>query len=77
MRKRPTNRKLLYFAGPLFSEAERQFSQRLTDKIESLGYRVFLPQRSGVERGGTPYDAMPPDERRRIRSALHFRKELV
>ena len=61
---------LLYFAGPLFSEAEKRFNQQLTDKIEALGYRVFLPQRDGVERGQPPYDAMSPDERRRLRFAL-------
>ena len=61
---------LLYFAGPLFSEAEKRFNQQLTDKIEALGYRVFLPQRDGVERGRSPYDAMPLDERRRLRFAL-------
>jgi nucleoside 2-deoxyribosyltransferase len=61
---------LLYFAAPLFSEAEKRFNQRVTDKIEDLGYRVFLPQRDGVERGQPPYDAMPPDERRRLRFAL-------
>ena len=61
---------LLYVAAPLFSEAEKRFNQRLTDKIEDLGYRVFLPQRDGVERGQPPYDAMPPDERRRLRFAL-------
>ncbi|HKO24429.1 MAG TPA: nucleoside 2-deoxyribosyltransferase [Chloroflexota bacterium] len=61
---------LLYFAGPLFSEAEKRFNQQLTDKIEALGYRVFLPQRDGVERGRSLYDAMSPDERRRLRFAL-------
>lgn len=57
---------LLYFAGPLFSQAERDFNQRLTDKIEALGYGVFLPQRDGVERDRPPYDAMTPDERRAV-----------
>ena len=61
---------LLYFAGPLFSEAEQRFNQQLTDKIEALGYRVFLPQRDGVERGRSLYDAMSPDERRRLRFAV-------
>lgn len=55
---------LLYFAGPLFSEAERRFNQRLAEAIEALGYRVFLPQRDGVEQDKPPYDAMRPDERR-------------
>jgi len=51
---------LLYVAGPLFSTAERSFNQQLTDKIEALRYRVFLPQRDGVESNEPPYDIMPP-----------------
>jgi nucleoside 2-deoxyribosyltransferase len=61
---------LLYFAGPLFCEAERRFNQQLTDKIEALGYRVFLPQRDGVERSRPPYDAMTREERRAAMFAL-------
>lgn len=38
---------LLYFAAPLFSTAELEFNEKLTEKIESLGYSVFLPQRDG------------------------------
>jgi nucleoside 2-deoxyribosyltransferase len=37
----------LYFAAPLFSEAERAFNEELTARIEALGYDVFLPQRDG------------------------------
>ena len=55
---------LVYFAGPLFSEAERRFNQRLTGRLEGLGFEVFLPQRDGVEREKPPYDAMTPEERR-------------
>lgn len=55
---------LIYLAGPLFSEAERRFNSRLTEKLEALGFRVFLPQRDGVEREKPPYDAMTPEERR-------------
>ena len=55
---------LIYFAGPLFSEAERRFNERLTRKLEDLGYSVFLPQRDGVEPGKPPYDAMTEEERR-------------
>ncbi len=61
---------LLYVAGPLFSTAERSFNQQLTDKIEALRYRVFLPQRDGVESNEPPYDIMPPDDRRRARFTL-------
>jgi nucleoside 2-deoxyribosyltransferase len=55
---------LIYFAGPLFSEAERSFNFRLTEKLESAGFEVFLPQRDGAERGKAPYDRMARDERR-------------
>ena len=55
---------LIYFAGPLFSEAERRFNLALTQRLEALGYEVFLPQRDGVERDRPPYDTMTPEERR-------------
>jgi nucleoside 2-deoxyribosyltransferase len=55
---------LIYFAGPLFSEAERRFNLALTQRLEALGYEVFLPQRDGAERDRPPYDAMTPEERR-------------
>lgn len=54
----------IYFAGPLFNEAEKQFNFKLTTDIESLGFSVFLPQRDGAERDKPPYDSMPPEERR-------------
>lgn len=54
----------IYFAGPLFSEAEKKFNIDLTRKLESLGFEVFLPQRDGAEKNKAPYDAMDPDERR-------------
>ncbi len=40
---------LIYFAGPLFSQAERHFNQQLTQKLEQAGFQVFLPQRDGPE----------------------------
>ncbi len=54
----------LYFAGPLFSQAEKTFNISLCETLESMGFRVFLPQRDGVERNKSPYDAMSPEERR-------------
>ena len=40
----------LYFAGPLFSQAEKEFNQRLVQRLEEeLGVTVFLPQRDGME----------------------------
>jgi len=55
---------LIYLAGPLFSEGERRFNLGLTQRLEALGFDVFLPQRDGVERDRAPYDAMTPKERR-------------
>lgn len=55
---------LIYFAAPLFSQAECCFNQCLTEKLEVLGYQVFLPQRDGVERDKPPYDKMTKEERR-------------
>ena len=53
---------LLYFAAPLFCEGERQFNEQLAQKIEALGYQVFLPQRDGAERSVPPYDTMIGEE---------------
>jgi nucleoside 2-deoxyribosyltransferase len=55
---------LVYFAAPLFSQAERHFNQCLTEKLELMGYKVFLPQRDGVEGNKPPYDKMTKEERR-------------
>ena len=66
---------LIYFAGPLFSEAERRFNEGLTEKLEALGFGVFLPQRDGVEREKPPYDAMTPEERRH--ATFHLDKEKI
>jgi hypothetical protein len=54
----------VYFAGPLFCEAERVFNLRLAEKLEAKGYQVFLPQRDGVESEKPPYNKTPrvPDE---------------
>ncbi len=53
---------LVYFAAPLFSVGERQYNEQLTQKIEALGYEVFLPQRDGAERGAPPYNTMSGEE---------------
>ena len=54
----------LYFAGPLFSVAERQFNTALTARLESVGLSVFLPQRDGAERDRPPYATMTQEQRR-------------
>lgn len=52
----------VYFAGPLFSEAERAFNLHLAEKLEAKGYQVYLPQRDGVESKRPPYKKEPTDE---------------
>lgn len=46
--------KLIYFAAPLFSQAEREFNLMLTANLESIGFDIFLPQRDGVESSKVP-----------------------
>ena len=41
--------KSVYFAGPLFSQAEKDYNLKLTKLLEDHGYKVFLPQRDGFE----------------------------
>lgn len=52
----------VYFAGPLFSEAERVFNLRLAEKLEAKGYQVFLPQRDGIESEKHPNNKTSNDE---------------
>lgn len=52
----------IYFAGPLFSEAERSFNLRLTTALEAAGYEVYLPQRDGATNGSLPSGATPVRE---------------
>lgn len=56
----------VYFAGPLFSQAERNYNQRLCSRIEELGYDVFLPQRDGAEMDSPAYADMTPSERAQV-----------
>ena len=34
----------IYFAAPLFSEAEREFNVKMTNELRKEGFDVFLPQ---------------------------------
>src|SRR5690348_218703 len=54
----------IYFAGPLFSQAEKEFNEQLTARLEAEGFTVYLPQRDGVEKEKPAYAAMSDDERR-------------
>lgn len=39
----------VYFAGPLFNKAEKDFNLKVCEVLERYGYEVFLPQRDGYE----------------------------
>ena len=39
----------IYFAGPLFNQAEKDYNLKIANLLEKHGYKVFLPQRDGFE----------------------------
>ncbi|WP_094228884.1 nucleoside 2-deoxyribosyltransferase [Methanolobus psychrotolerans] len=41
------DKKQIYLAGPLFSQAERDFNVLLRDMLAEMGFSVFLPQEDG------------------------------
>ena len=41
--------KRVYFAGPLFSQSEKDYNLKVVKVLEDNGYTVFLPQRDGLE----------------------------
>lgn len=45
----------LYLAGPLFTQAERDFNLTLAARLEAAGYTVFLPQRDVPPATGAGY----------------------
>ena len=40
----------IYFAGPLFTTAERMFNERITALLREFGHEVFLPQETEQRR---------------------------
>lgn len=41
--------KKVYFAGPMFCQAEKDYNLKIANILEKHGYKVFLPQRDGFE----------------------------
>lgn len=39
----------VYFAAPMFSQADKEYNLKITKILEEYGYEVFLPQRDGIE----------------------------
>jgi nucleoside 2-deoxyribosyltransferase len=69
----------IYFAGPLFCQAELAFNRQLTKELEERGFKVFLPQRDGIERAmlsESPYLEMNDVERCRAIFSLDRDKVL-
>ena len=56
--------KKVYFAGPLFSQGEKEFNVRLTKVLENHGYEVYLPQRDGFE--AAKLDGKSEEEKSRL-----------
>ena len=46
----------IYFAGPLFTTAERDFNKMVADHLRLYGHEVFLPQE--IEQAETTADAI-------------------
>ena len=42
-----TNKLRIYIAGPLFSDAEREYNECLNNFLKRLGFETFLPQHDG------------------------------
>lgn len=61
---------LLYFAAPLFCQAELEFNRVLTEKIEDLGLSVFLPQRDGAVAEYDPNAIFQMDKKRLVESDI-------
>lgn len=51
----------IYWAGPLFSEAEKWFNEDLAGRLEREGFQVYLPQRD-TEQNQTPNDVFHADK---------------
>jgi len=55
----------IYYAGPLFNEAELSFNLKFTFELEKENFKVFLPQRDGVENTKPKYKNLCKEEKRK------------
>ena len=61
----------IYFAAPLFSQAEREFNSKVAAELRKEGFDVFLPQENSV------IDGIPDtDEKRRRLLTGFFAKDI-
>ena len=62
---------MIYCAGPLFSQAEREFNSKVAAELRKEGFDVFLPQENSV------IDGIPDtDEKRRRLLTGFFAKDI-
>jgi nucleoside 2-deoxyribosyltransferase len=54
---RPVERKLIYWANALFSEADRRFNEDCAERLRAAGYTVFLPQETSLTFDKAPTNA--------------------
>jgi nucleoside 2-deoxyribosyltransferase len=53
--------KRIYIAGPLFSQAELEFNDKLNNLLIKSGFSTFLPQKDGYELSDLVKDSNPHD----------------
>lgn len=56
----------IYIAGPLFSQAELEFNEKLNGYLLSNGFSTFLPQKDGYKLSDLGKDADPKEASRVI-----------
>lgn len=53
--------KRIYIAGPLFSQAELEFNEKLNEYLLKNGFSTFLPQKDGYELSDLVKDSNPQE----------------
>ena len=54
-------KKHIYIAGPLFSQGEREFNEKVNEFLLKSGFSTFLPQKDGYELSELIQDTHAPD----------------
>lgn len=65
--------KRIYFAGPLFCEAEKAYNASVKNALSEAGYDVFLPQESGLN---VEKEHMDDPEKKKEMGLKIFEKDL-
>ncbi len=54
-------KKQIYIAGPLFSQGEREFNEKVNEFLLENGFSTFLPQKDGYELSRLVQETHAPD----------------